>query len=284
MRSTTTAKIVAGLAAVALCVAHGLGADKPKKPEPEKPSAPKARSTSDLHSVLAKDAGYVEYVHVEIGSPVAKGELILSLDTDKFRHAYETNRIKSESKSSIAVATAEVKNKQAVYDSTRDAVRYRRADSSQLARAEADLDSSKAKLQIAIENDKLSQLEFDRAREQLDARFIRSPINGVLVDVPRKRGDNVSPGMVVARVTDPTRVGVSYQVTPEVAAAYDPGTRILLRRAGSDELQSAVIKSIFAIPGDDKGTQQMNLEFDDPEAVGSSEYELVPEPEPSADP
>lgn len=249
----------------------------PTKAKSEKPKPPTARSAAQLDTVLAKDPGYVEFVHVEIGSPVSKGELVVSLDTDRFRHAYETTRIRSESKAQIATASAEVRSKQSQHDTIKENIRFRRANQDQLERSGAELDIAKAKLELAVEADKLSQLEFKRAQEQLEARFIRSPIDGVLVEVPRKRGDVVAPGMVVIRVADPTRVGASFKLTPEAAAEFESGGTIAVRKVGSDVVEEAKIQSIFAIPGDALGTQQMNLIFADPSTAQSAEYELVPE-------
>ena len=189
-------------------------ADKKKAPPPEaRPANPTARSETQLDTVLAKDPGYVEFVHVEIGSAVAKDQLLVSLDTDRFRHAYETTRIRSESKGQIATAAAEVRSKQSQHDTVKGNVRFRRANQDQLDRSGAELDIAKAKLELAVEADKLAELEFKRVREQLDARFIRSPIDGVLVEVLRQRGDVVAPGSVVVRVADPSR-GCSIQVKP----------------------------------------------------------------------
>lgn len=283
VRSAVSAVAIAFIAASSfLFLSPELQAADKKTNAPAAPSKPKeppktARSAAQLESVLAKDPGYVEFVHVEIGSAVAKGDLIVSLDTDRFRHSYETTRIRAESKGQIATASAELRSKQSQYDTVKDGVRFRRADESQLAKASAELDIAKAKLQLAVEADKLSELEFKRASEQLNARFIRSPINGVLVEVPRKRGDNVTPGMIIARVSDPSKVGASFQLTPEAAAEFESGGKIAVRKVGSDSVEYARIQSIFAIPGDANGLQQMNLLFDNPQNAHSAEYELVPE-------
>jgi len=254
-------------------------ADKKQAPPPKaKPANPTARSETQLDTVLAKDPGYVEFVHVEIGSAVAKDQLLVSLDTDKFRHAYETTRIRSESKAQIATAAADVRSKQSQHDTVKENVRFRRANQDQLDRSAAELDIAKAKLELALEADKLSQLEFKRAREQLDARFIRSPIDGVLVEVLRKRGDIVAPGSVVVRVADPSRVGAAFKLSPEAAAEFETGSTIAVRKVGSDVIEEARVQSIFAIPGDPNGTQQMNLLFEDPASAHSAEYELVPDP------
>ena len=261
----------------------GLGADSKSGKGAEKPALPKARSEAQLETVLAKDPGYVEFVHVELGAPVAKDALVVSLDTDRFRHAHETTRIRAESKGLISTASAELRAKQSQHDTIRDNVRFRRADQAQLDQASAALDVAKAKLQLALEADKLSELEFKRAREQLEARFIRSPIDGVLVELPRKRGDNVTPGMVIVRVSDPSKVGASFQLSPEAAAEFERGGTISVRKVGSDVVEEARIQSIFAIPGDPKGLQQMNLLFNDPASAQSAEYEIVPEPTPVAE-
>lgn len=250
-------------------------ADKKPAPSP-KPTPPTARSETQLETVLAKDPGYVEFVHVEIGSTVAKGQLLVSLDTDRFRHAYETTRIRSDSTAQVATAAAEVRSKQSQHDTIRENVRFRRASEDQLERSGAELDIAKAKLELAVEADKLAKLEFERAREQLEARFIRSPVDGTLVQVLRSRGDKVEPGAVVIRVADPTRVGAAFKLTPEAAADFETGSTIAVRKVGSDVVEEARIQSIFAIPGDAAGTQQMNLLFADPEAAQSAQYELLP--------
>lgn len=260
-----------------LAPAAALSAAEKNAPPPPKPANPTARSETQLDTVLAKDPGYVEFVHVEVGSAVLKDQLLVSLDTDKFRHTYETARIRSESKAQVATAAAEVRLKQSQHDTVKENVRFRRANQDQLDRSGAELDIARARLELAVEADRLAQLEFERARDQLEARFIRSPVDGVLVEVLRKRGDIVAPGSVVVRVADPSRVGASFKLSPEAAAEFETGSTIAVRKVGSDVIEEARIQSIFAIPGDASGTQQMNLLFADPATAQSAEYELVPD-------
>jgi multidrug efflux pump subunit AcrA (membrane-fusion protein) len=220
----------------------------------------------------------VEWVHIDVGTQVTKGDLILSLDSEKFRYAFEAARIKAESDSSVAVADAEVRMKRADLESKKQLQRYQRSGRELIDKGEAELAGAIAKLQLATEAQKLARLELKRAGDQLEARFIRSPINGVLVDLPKKRGETVAAGNIVAVVADPTALGASFQMTPELAATFENGGRIALRRAGGKGLEWATIRSIFALPGDAKGTQQMNVVFDDPSALQSAEYQIAPQP------
>lgn len=240
------------------------------------PAMPTARSVAYSETVLVRDPGFVEWVHKEVGAPVMKGDLILSLDSEKFRYAFEAARIKAESSSAIAVAGAEVRMKRSDLESRKDSQRFQRSGRELVEKAEAELAAAQAKLQLATEIQKLAKLEFKRTGDQLEARFIRSPINGVLVELPKKRGETVSAGNVVAVVADPTILGASFQMMPELAAMFENGERIGLRRAGGKSVEWATIRSVFALPGDSKGTQQMNVVFDDSSALQSAEYQISP--------
>jgi len=81
----------------------------------------------------------------------------------------------------------------------------------EMDKAETDVRLAETELQLALDNHEIRQLERDRAAQQLALRSIRSPVNGVIVEILLVPGESVEDRareiMTIAEV-DPLNVEV----------------------------------------------------------------------------
>jgi RND family efflux transporter MFP subunit len=173
-----------------------------------------ARQHVDLRSPV--DA-VVETVQVQRGDAVKKGQVVATLESGPERAALDLARSRSTMQGELKAAEArlELTRKKQV----RAEELYKQNFVSVNARDEAEADYSLAveQLRAARENQKLAELELQRNAQILAMRTIRSPLNGIVVDVMLKPGEfsssNLKEPIVKLAQVDPLNVEVILPVT-----------------------------------------------------------------------
>lgn len=168
-----------------------------------------ARQHVDLRSPV--DA-VVESVQVQRGDAVKKGQIVATLESGPERAALDLARSRSTMQGELKAAEArlELTRKKQV----RAEELYKQNFVSVNARDEAEADYSLAveQLRQARENQKLAELEVQRNAQILAMRTIRSPLNGIVVDVMLKPGEfsssNLKEPIVKLAQVDPLNVEV----------------------------------------------------------------------------
>jgi len=167
---------------VALAPAAAFGAD-------EYDCLIEARQSIEVRSSVE---GVIDSIRVHRGELVKKGELLATLASGPERAALDVAR-------SRAGMQGEIKSAEARVDLTRK--KWQRADELQKKNfvsanardeAEGDYRLAQEQLRAARENQRLAQLDVKRAEEVLAQRSIKSPVNGVVVEVLLRPGELMS--------------------------------------------------------------------------------------------
>lgn len=139
-----------------------------------------ARQSVDIRASVE---GVIESVLVRRGDVIAKGALIATLLSGPERAALNVARSRASMEGELKSALARVDLAQKKFD--RAAELHKQNFVSVNARDEAEAEHRLAveQLKMASENQRLAQLEVKRAEEILAQRSIRSPINGLVVEI-----------------------------------------------------------------------------------------------------
>ncbi|HZP92261.1 MAG TPA: efflux RND transporter periplasmic adaptor subunit [Burkholderiales bacterium] len=159
----------------------------------------------------------IESVPVQRGDFVKKGQIIVTMESGPERAALDLAK-------SRATMQGEIKAAEARVDLTRKKLMraeelYKQNFVSSTARDEAEADYRLATEQLrqARENQRLAELDVKRAEEVVQLRTIRSPFNGVVVDVLLKPGEfattNVKEPIMKLAEIDPLYVEVVLPVS-----------------------------------------------------------------------
>ena len=127
----------------------------------------------------------------------------------------------------------------------------------QLEQTESDRDVAESDLSIAA-------LRLERIQEQLDRAVIRAPFSGVITDRLRREGEYVSPGNVLARLTDTENLEVRVEVPVNYAGRVNRGDS--LKMFGFESEFSGNIRSV--IPSTDGRSQTFEIRVELPEDAG----------------
>jgi HlyD family secretion protein len=155
--------------------------------------------------ISANISGRIIHIAVEEGDAVAKGDLLVELDRDRYEFAVRKARAaQKESEARLVQAELEWERQQGMYD--RKLI------------SKADYDNAQAAYEAAkysAEQMRASLAEFE---DNLGECTIHSPINGIVTNLAAKQGENVvigtmnNPGTVIMTVSDLSVIEVEAEV------------------------------------------------------------------------
>lgn len=191
----------------------------------------------------------VETVQVQRGDSVKKGQVVATLESGPERAALELAKSRATMQGELKAAEARVDLTQKKQVRAEELYKQNFVSVNARDEAEADYRLATEQLRQARENQKLAELEVQRASEVLAMRTIRSPLSGVVVEVMQKPGEfsstNLKDPILKLAEIDPLYVevilpvslygqiknGQRAQVFPEkpVGGVYDAAVKVVDR-------------------------------------------------------
>jgi RND family efflux transporter MFP subunit len=142
--------------------------------------------TVDIRSPVS---GLIEKVHVERGSVVRKGTVLVTLESTVERAAVELARFRSSMDGPVQVADSRVTHAERKLKRKTDMAEEKFASAQDRDDAEAERAIAVAEAKSARESKSLAALEHQYASAQLNQRVLRSPIDGVVVEQGMHAGE-----------------------------------------------------------------------------------------------
>ena len=138
-----------------------------------------ARQTVDIRSPVE---GLVESVKVQRGDLVRKGQIVVKLESGPEQAALEIALARAIMTGPVEAAQARVEFAKTKEKRQEELYRQNFVSSSALDEARTERKLAESELRVALENQKLAELEVTRSEELLAMRVIRSPFDGVVVE------------------------------------------------------------------------------------------------------
>src|SRR5256886_15829792 len=145
-----------------------------------------ARQTVEIRSTVE---AVIESVKVTRGNFVAKGQVIVTLESGPERAALALAQGRAETQGDIKVSEARVGITRKKWQRAEELFKQNFISANARDEAEADFKLASEELQRAKETQVLARLEAQRAAEVLALRTIRSPVNGVVRSEERRVGE-----------------------------------------------------------------------------------------------
>ena len=164
------------------------------------------------HSVVevsTREEGVMEEIAVGRGDVVKKGQVLAVLESGVEKIAVELAQARAEMDSQVNAKQAALRYLRAQHKRIDDLYKKKAIPFHEKDKALTDQILAEAELREAKENFRLAQIEKLRAEEILKRRTIRSPVDGVVVQLMLEPGESVEerPIVVVAEV-DPLNVEI----------------------------------------------------------------------------
>lgn len=176
--------------------------------------------------------GVMNTLEVERGDLVEKGQVLATLEASVERATVALAKAKANMRHLIKAREARLEFTRRQLARNQELLKTKSVSPQVVDEAETDAVLSEMELEQALEEKRIAELELARAREQLALRTIRSPVDGVVVQIFITPGESVEdrPIMQVAQV-DPLNVeviapaelfgtvkkGMTFEVRPEAA-------------------------------------------------------------------
>jgi RND family efflux transporter MFP subunit len=145
-----------------------------------------ARQMIDIRSPVE---GLISNVGVERGEFVKRGQVVVQLESGPERAALAVAKQKADASGPLRSAEARLDLAVKKEKRAEDLARQNFISNNALEEARTERSLAESDLKIARENQKMAELEVQRATEVLNMRTLRSPVNGVVVDRYLKAGE-----------------------------------------------------------------------------------------------
>ena len=146
--------------------------------------------------------GIIERVHVDKGDSVKARQVLVTLRDDVERASLSLTVARANAEAELQAANKAYDFARRKHERTLDLFHQNFVSTQAVDQSLADLQAAEARQSQAAEQSRFAKREASVASAQLDARTIRSPIDGVVVDVYRHEGERVEekPMLKVAAV------------------------------------------------------------------------------------
>ena len=166
------------------------------------------------HSVTelsTREEGVLEKVLVRRGDIVRKGQVVAKLESSLETIALDFADARAKMKGDVESKQATLEYMRRQRDRITDLYEDKAISFNDKDKADTDVRLAETELQVALDNQRLMQIERDRAARRLELRSIRSPVDGVIVEILLVPGESVEDRareiMVIAEV-DPLNVEI----------------------------------------------------------------------------
>lgn len=140
----------------------------------------------------ASEAGVIGKILVSEGETVVEAQELLSLDNSVLEAQLAIAKVQAASEAAIIVANADLSVSKERYSKLDKLKRSGTAHSGEVSRAEADMKKAEAQLSIANEEKKIAGFRVQEIDAQIARRVLRSPINGVVLEINREIAESAT--------------------------------------------------------------------------------------------
>lgn len=187
-----------------------------------------SKSTIELQSA---EKGILDRLLVQRGDRVRKGAVVARLDSKQEALIAERARIRAEGETGVLSARAQAEFRRKELDRMADLRDSNSIPQREFATAEVESQLADIAVDTAVMEQAMAEVEYQQAKSRLDRRLIRSPVEGIVVDVTMYPGEFVheqATMMTIAEVNplyvetfmpvaeyDKVRKGMAAEVRPE---------------------------------------------------------------------
>lgn len=161
--------------------------------------------------VSTREEGVIEKILVKRGDTVKKGQVVAKLESKLEAITLELAKARANMMGEIESRKATLEYMKRQRDRIDDLYAKKSVSFNEKDKADTDVRLAETELQLALDNQVIRKIEHERAAQRLALRSIRSPVDGVVVDVLLVPGESVEDRareiMTIAEV-DPLNIEV----------------------------------------------------------------------------
>lgn len=215
--------------------------------------------------VAVTEMGIVDSVRVKPGHRVNKEQLLATLDSSVLRANLETAMVRSRGTAKLRAAEIEYKTLQTRFDKVSRLLEEGAARPEEVERARTNAEVARQEITAIGEQIEIYSWEVKELEARIEQRSIRSPIDGVVVDVYKRPGEHVSTNEpLVVRVVDLSKLRVIFHLPTANAIHARVNQSVQLLIPESNQLVHATVEYVSPITSADSGRVRVDLLIDNP--------------------
>ena len=195
--------------------------------------------------VASPETGILSEVNVSEGDTVREGAPIASLDRQLHQALLSIAQTGADAQGRLNSALAESQMRQTRLDKLRILQSRGHARGEEVDRAMADLAIAEGNVQAVREELQLKRLEHERIQVQIERRTVRSPLNGVVIEVFKDVGEFVAPNdPVVVELVQLSPLLATFMMSRSEASSLSVGQTATVKFTETDQQTSGTIEFI----------------------------------------
>lgn len=213
--------------------------------------------------VAAPLPGVLARLDVKEGRRVEQGQVLAELDSRVLAQSRRLAELRARSTARVDAARADLKFKQQMLANLEPLLRDGHANHSEVERAEAGLEQALAALRLAEDQAAENLIELDRIDAEIEQRSIRSPIDGVVIEIHRRPGEYLpATDARLATVVALDQLRCRFFVDTAVAQQLSEGDSVDLRIGRQRQPAQGVVAFLSPITDSDSGTVRLDVVID----------------------
>ncbi len=227
-----------------------------------------AEASRHIDLATGAETGLITEVLVREGEQVTAGQIVARLDTSILEASLLIAKRRSEFVGRLDAAKAERDLRKKRLGRLMTLKARGHASHTELDRAEADVEVAEAQVHLANEERELAGLECARIQAQIEQRRLRSPIDGVVVEVLREPGESTQlhdPRLLTLVQLDPLRV--KFAVSIAQSTKYRAGDALTIELPEFDTSTTSTVEVVAPVLDAKSGTVQITCLINNSEGL-----------------
>lgn len=217
-------------------------------------------------NIASAESGILVKVDVSDGDQVHQGQLLAQLDQEVFRAALRVAEKHKELRGQLESAAAELRLTTERLGNLEKLLVDHHASQEEVDRAATEKAIAEARLLAATEALQVRELEYERAKAQLERRSVLSPVDGVVKRVHKHVGEFVAPtDPVVMTVVQLDPLLAIFAVPVSEIEQFSSRQQVQIRFGTGRDAVSGIVKSISPVVEAQSGTVELRVEFPNPD-------------------
>jgi len=209
------------------------------------------------------EAGIVAEASVKEGDIVRVGDPLATLNRAALIESLEIAKARAESTARLDAARSQLEMLTSQVEAVQSLVSGGHTSRFEVEQKQAEYHTNYAEYHAALDELKLNKLEVDRIQAQVDDRVIKSPINGVVTEIHKQLGENLSSNepqyATVVRVDE---LKVRFYLDAATLKQLRVGRKVKVLVGQDQEPNSAVVTYVSPIIDPDSGLGRIDVKID----------------------
>lgn len=213
--------------------------------------------------VACPEAGIVDQVKVKLGDSVSQDQVLVELDMSVLKAARRVAMSKASGKAKLTAAEVEFDLKSQRYQKLAQLYREGAGSPEEAGKARGEAEVARQNVEAILETVDQSRLETEQIDAQIERRRIRSPIDGVVVEITREKGEYISSADPhIATVVSLDQLKVIFYLPTEIATGFKEGDRVRISLPETDQTATAIVDYVSPVTNADSGRVQVDVLID----------------------